>query len=106
MQSENINITGKIVGLEEAKAKALAQYIKENCHKMNEPFLKGKEEAFTAQLNYVTREDLQLQAVKMFISQFFNTFSYRSHLPLPTDNPTNIDVLLYLSSTNTGIPYQ
>ncbi|XP_071146397.1 uncharacterized protein [Mytilus edulis] len=101
MQSENINITGKIVGLEEAKAKALAQYIKENCHKMNEPFLKGKEEAYTAQLNYVTREDLQLQAVKMFISQFFNTFSYRSHLPLPTDNPTNIDVLLYLSSTNT-----
>ncbi|OPL33092.1 hypothetical protein AM593_09803, partial [Mytilus galloprovincialis] len=61
----------------------------------------GEEEAYTAQLNYVTREDLQLQAVKMFISHFFNTFTYRSHLPLPTDNPTNIDVLLYLSSTNT-----
>ncbi|XP_052083372.1 uncharacterized protein LOC127720692 isoform X2 [Mytilus californianus] len=101
MESNNINVTGKIVGLEEAKAKEITQYINENCHEMNKPFLKGEKEAYIAQLSYVTREDLQFQAIKTFISQFFNTFTYRSYLPLSTDNPTNIDVLLYPASTYT-----
>ncbi|CAC5424434.1 unnamed protein product [Mytilus coruscus] len=101
VESNNINVTGKIVGLEEAKAKEIAQYINKKCHEMNEPFLKGEKEAHIAQLSCVTREDLQFQAVKTFIGHFFNTFTYRSHLPLPTDNPTNIDVLIYPASTST-----
>lgn len=98
---KTINITAKIVGIEQTTAKEIEKFLNETCRQMNDEF-RQSDMVLSNETSDET-ERLFCRAISLAFKKFFTNFNYRTHLKLSTERRLIVDVLLFPASNSEGI---